>query len=77
MADVSAAAADLPRRLNTVQYRHGDVHDDYVRLVLLCKRDRCASVGGLRHHVKAFIAFQQHAQPFSYNRVVVGKKNSD
>ena len=77
MADWSAAAADLPRRLNAVQDRHGHVHDDDVRLVLLCKRDRCAAVGGLRHDVKAFVAFEQHAQPFSYNRVVIGKKDSD
>jgi hypothetical protein len=76
MADC-AAAAGLSRRPMPFSYGHGGVHDDDVRLMLLCKRDRCAAVGGLRHHVKTFVALQQHAQPFSHDRVVIGKKDSD
>jgi hypothetical protein len=72
-----AAATYLPRCLNAIQYRHSHVHYDNVRLVLLRKRNRFAAIGGLRNNTKTFVAFEQQAKAFPYDRVVVRKKNSD
>jgi hypothetical protein len=72
-----AAATYLPRCLNAIQYRHCHVHYDNVRLVLLRKRNRFAAIGGLRNNTKTFVAFEQQAKAFPYDRVVVRKKNSD
>jgi hypothetical protein len=52
------AAANLPRRLNAIQNRHRQVHYDDVRVVLLRQRDRFAAIGGLRDHMKTFVAFK-------------------
>jgi hypothetical protein len=72
-----AAATDLPRRLNAVQNRHCQIHYDDVRVVLLRQRDRFAAIGGLRNHVKTFVAFEQHSKAFSNDGVVISKKDSD
>ena len=77
MADCDAAGADLPRGLDAVQNRHGQVHDDDVRLVLLRQRHRFAAVGGFRNHMKTFVAFEQHAEAFPDDRMVVRQKDSD
>ena len=67
--------ADLPRRLDAVQNRHGDVHHHHVRPMLLRQRHRLAAVGRLRHHLKARLALQQHAQAFAHDRVVVRQQD--
>jgi len=72
-----AVTAYLPRRLNAIQNRHCEVHYDDVWVVLLRQRDRFAAIGGLRNHMKTLVAFEQHAKPFPYDRVVIRKKDSD
>jgi hypothetical protein len=45
--------------------------------MLLRKRDRLVAIGGFRDDMKTFLAFEQHAKAFPYDRVVVRKKDSD
>jgi hypothetical protein len=72
-----ALATDLSRSLNPVQNRHGQVHYDDVRLMLLRKRYRLVAIGGFRDDMKTLLAFEQHAKAFPDDRVVVRKKDSD
>jgi hypothetical protein len=65
-------AASMPLRTGIAR-----VHYDDVRVVLLRQRDRFAAIGSLRNHVKPFVAFEQHAEPFPDNRVVIRQQDSD
>jgi hypothetical protein len=72
-----AAATDLPRRLNSIQNRHCQVHYDDVRVVLLRQSDRFAPICSLSDDMKTLVAFEQHAKTLPYDGVVIRKKDSD
>jgi hypothetical protein len=70
---LAIATADLPRGFDAVQDRHCEIHYDDVGPVLRGKSDGFAAIGGLRDDTKAFVAFEQHAQTLSHDRVVIRK----
>jgi hypothetical protein len=44
---------DLARGADTVHFRHGDVHQDDIRLFLAAERDGLLAVVGYTHHLNA------------------------
>src|SRR6266849_6520422 len=75
-ARVWAFLDDAPRRLDAVELRHGDVHDDDVRAQTLRLGDRLATVARNRDHV--YIAhFEQGPKTVPDDRMIVGKEYRD
>src|SRR5260221_14574945 len=75
-ARVRALLDDAPRRLDAVELRHGDIHDDDVRAQTLRLGDRLATVTRNRDHV--YVAhFEQGPKTVPDDRVIVGKEYRD
>ena len=53
---------DAAGRLDAVEARHADVHQDDVRVEFGRHADRLAAVGGLAHHRHVVLALQEHAE---------------
>jgi hypothetical protein len=64
---------DLPGGLDAIQPRHGHIHDNYIGRMLLGERHGLASVRGIRDHLKIRLTFEQQAEAFPHDRVIVGE----
>ena len=76
-ARVREAPGDLPRRLDAVQERHGDVEDRHVRLVLLGKAHGFTAVARLGHDLPVGALFEHLAEALANDSVIVGEKNPE
>ena len=72
-----ARRVNLPRGLDAVQFRHGNIHHDHVRASLLHPAHRLPPVGGIAHDGDVALRLEQGAQPVADHGVVVGHKNAD
>ena len=59
------------RGLHPVQVRHGDVHEDHVRLEFVRHLDRFATIGGFTNHRDVHFQIQKNLHPFPDYRVIV------
>lgn len=66
--------AQLPRRLKTVEERHGDVENDSIGAETHYRFHQGFTICGLTYHVK--IGLKQRAQAPQNKGVVIGEKNT-
>ena len=67
-----APLPDNPCRLVAVQRGHGDIHEDHVRAFLHCTAYRLTAVLDQADDFHVSLRFDQFAQAFSHDAVVVG-----
>jgi hypothetical protein len=75
--DAGRLVHDLPRRLDAVQPRHLDVHEDDVRPQLRRQGHRLAAVGGVGNDGQAGRLVDQAPQAVADERVVVPDEDPD
>src|SRR5262249_41603302 len=68
---------NLRRRIDAVEERHNDVHDDNGRSQLFGKFNRLMAVRRFSHHLCLLDSSEQEPQAFSHHVVIVRKKDSD
>ena len=61
------------RGLNTIQFRHGDVHDHDVRVQLFGEFHRLLPVACLAHDLHVGLRFQDHPKALAHQGVIVGQ----
>src|SRR5689334_7400142 len=62
---------DLSRRLNTVEVRHGNIHDDNVRISLHRLAYCLISIGCLSDNTDVGLPLEREPQPFTHDRVII------
>ena len=75
--DVGKLLLDLTDGRDTVQDGHDQVHQDDVRLERTGLVDRVAAVGRLADDLEVVVQSEEHAQPLTDDRVVVGEQDAD
>jgi hypothetical protein len=73
----SASVDDPGRRLQPVQLRHPDVHQDHVRPVRPHRRDGLKPVPGLGHDLDVVLVVEHHAEPAPDQRLIVDDHDAD
>ena len=68
---------DLIRGFQAVHFRHGDVHDDYIRIELNCLFDRLFAVAGFGANGPVGPCLYEVANSEPHHLVVVSHENSD
>jgi hypothetical protein len=71
------ALQDLPRRLDAVQLRHRDVHDDDVRAELLDEIDRGPAVARFADDLDLLVRLEDAAQALSDHGVIVNQEDAN
>src|SRR5205085_8793002 len=66
-------ARDSARRLDSVEVRHSDVHDHYVRFLVFNQPNNFASVAGFTDHLEVRLLLQEQSQAVADDSVVVGE----
>ena len=72
-----AAVEDAPSCLESVHYRHADVHQDHVRAELAGEADSLGAVGGLADDREVGLRGEQGAEAFAHHRLVVSDQAGD
>lgn len=67
--------ADLTDGFEAVHFRHGQIEQDHVGLVLLDVLEGFEAVAGLMANFDARLSFQQSANASTYDGVIVGDEN--
>ena len=67
--------ADLLRRLNAIQFRHGNVHDDDIGFQLPRLLYRFPPRHRFPDHLDVSLCFQEETQTVKDDAMVIGKKN--
>src|SRR4051794_5469692 len=67
---------DAPSRLDPIEIGHGDVDDNDIRLHSHRQFDSFTAIGGLGHHRKALLTFQQGTQATPDHVVIIRQQNS-
>ncbi len=67
----------LARRLDAIQLRHRDIHQDDVGLQALRLGYRLASIARLAHNLDVRLHAQHHLQACPQNGMVVGKQHAN
>src|SRR4051794_5106503 len=70
------AADDASRRLDPVEPRHADVHENDVRSQAARLVDRLLPVAGLAHDVDVGLGAQDHAQAVAHEPLIVGEQDA-
>ena len=70
-------AADLLRCLKAVHDRHGDVHEDHVRVDGKREVHRLRSIPGVAHDLEPFIRRQDRLEGLPEQAVVVRDQHAD
>jgi hypothetical protein len=60
-----------------VHARHGNVHQDYIRITLVRQRNSLFACGSLTHDLKIMFGLEQGAHTKAKNRMVVSDENAD
>ena len=76
-AGAGAALADLQRRLEPAQARHGDVHHRDIRLELDGPFDRLAPVGGFADDLHVIGEVEERLHAFADDGVIVGEQHAN
>ena len=63
-----------PRRLDAADARHENVHQDHLGAELLGEPDGLVAVLRLAHHIDPVLLFEQRAQPFAHDLVIVDQQ---
>ena len=74
---MGAGAKDGAGRLDAVDLRHTEVHQDHIRLEGFGKRDGLPPVAGLAYNLEVGDGEEQGAQPFTKVGMVVGDEHPD
>src|ERR1700693_3929294 len=74
--DLRMGFGDLMGRVEAVHDGHGDVHNDHVRLKLLCFFHSLLPVAGFRANYPAGLKLQQITNSHAHDFVVVRDQNS-
>ena len=61
----------------TIEQRHGDVHQHHVGTKFFGQRDRLAAVLRFADHFKIVFQFEHLAETLAHDRMVFGQQNSD
>jgi hypothetical protein len=69
--------ADDPRRRQTVEHRHADVHQDNVREDAAREVDRLSPVGSLAHHIHLLVRGDERGEVAPDGRLVVRHEHAD
>jgi len=69
-------AGDLPRGFQSVELRHGDVHDRDVRCEFAGELHGLAAIVRFTHDIDVTFGDQQRAQSLAHYGVIVGQNNS-
>jgi hypothetical protein len=64
---------DPPGRLDAVEYRHADVHQQHVRRVPFGDAHGLLPVGGLAHHLEVVLGLEQRGEPGPDQFLVIGQ----
>ena len=67
----------LPRRFDSVDARHVDVHDDDFRLEGLGQSNRLFPVSSLPHHLDIRVGVEHAPETLPYHRVIIGQQDAD
>ena len=73
---VGMIVADPPRRLDSVDLRHRDVHEHHIGVQLVEEADRLLAVGSLADHVEALLDHRP-AKALAKHLVVVDEHQPD
>jgi hypothetical protein len=73
---VAAELGHPPRRLDPVELRHADVHQDDVRLELAGELHRLGAVGRLADHVEVVLGVEDHPEAGADEGLVVGDEDA-
>ena len=73
--NVRMARQDLARGFQSVEVRHGDVHQHDIRLEFLCHPDRIATCLRLTADRDVAFRFKQETQTFPYDLMILGQKH--
>ena len=68
---------EAPGRLDAVQHRHPDVHQDHVRRTSLGQRDGLGPVLGLADHLDVGLGLEDRPEPRADQRLVVADEDPD
>ena len=66
-----------PGRLDAVEVRHADVHDDDIRSQSKERFDSLSAVGCLPYHLEIRLGIDDHPQAATDERLVVDQENTD
>jgi len=75
--DDPSDARDLARRLDPVDVRHADVHQDDVGALAADELDRLAAVGRFTHDLHVRLRLDDHPKACAHERLVVGERDLD
>ena len=67
----------LPRRFDSVDARHVDVHDDDFRLEGLGQSNRLFPVSSLPHHLDIRVGVEHAPETLPYHRVIIRQQDAD
>ena len=68
--------ADTPGRLQPIQVWHMQVHENNIRLELLCQIDRFEAIGCRPHNLQVTLKLQEGLQPFAHVDLVIDDKQT-
>ena len=75
--EIGRRLAEAPRRLDAVEDRHLDVHDDGIGRNLFRERDRLSAVARASGHDEAVVLLEQERDGLEERLVVLGNENSE
>ena len=68
---------DPPGRLNAVQHRHPDVHQQHIRTLPAGQRDRLVPGGGLPGELHVAGQAQLDPEAIAHQRLIIGNRHPD